>query len=159
MDDKPKHPGGRPTKYKSEYCEQLVEFMSREPYREVQDVFIDKNGNERINTRLVANDPPFITAFSRSIDVPTATLYEWGKVHPEFSSALIRARELQTEFIATNGMNGLFNPQFTKFAAVNMTDWRDKQETMIQGDKENPLQLESTMKIIHQRFPIQQIEE
>ena len=128
------HPIGRPSKYKPEYCQQLVEFMSREPYREVQDVFTDKNGNERISSRLVANDPPFITAFARKIDVETSTMYDWGKEHADFHSALICARELQTEFIATNGMNGLFNSQFTKFAAVNMTDWRDKQEIEHSGN-------------------------
>jgi len=37
--------------------------------------------------------------------------------------------------------------------------WKQRQDTTISGDKDNPLQLESTINLIRQRFPIQQIEE
>jgi len=124
---------GQPTLYKPEYCQQLIDFMSVDHYSEVVDVVRQKD-YEKESTRLVANPLPFISAFARSIKVSTVTLYEWASVHPEFSNAMTCARELQTEHIATNGMLGLFNPQFTKFAAVNMTDWRDKQEVEHSGN-------------------------
>jgi hypothetical protein len=125
---------GRPSKYKPEYCDQLIKFMSIDPYREVIDVFTDKHGNEKSTVRLVANDPPFISKFAREIGFMTQTLYSWAIDYPEFGEAMTRARELQLEFIATNGMNGLFNAQFTKFALTNMSSWRDKQEVEHSGN-------------------------
>jgi hypothetical protein len=55
---------GRPTKYKPEYCQQLIEHMSQGLSFET---------------------------FAAVIDVNDDTLYEWAKVHPEFSDAKKRA--------------------------------------------------------------------
>lgn len=53
-------PAGRPTKYKKEYCEMLVEFMGRPmPYE----------------------------AFAGLIGVSFDVLYDWEKKHPEFLQA------------------------------------------------------------------------
>lgn len=60
--DKPKHPGGRPTKYKPEYCELLIEHMA---------------GGHSFES--FAGRP--------DVRVNIDTLYEWAKVHPQFSEA------------------------------------------------------------------------
>jgi len=58
-------PGGRPTLYKEEYCEEIVKCL---------------------RSGLGFN------SFADSIDVCVDTLNEWAKVHPEFSAAKKRAK-------------------------------------------------------------------
>lgn len=51
-------PGGRPTKYRKEYCKQIVDYMSQ--------------GNSAVQ-------------FAANIGVSKDTIQEWVKEHPEFS--------------------------------------------------------------------------
>src|SRR5260370_20240409 len=67
MTDQPTlpHPGGRPSKYQPDYCEQ-VELCMAAGYS--------------------------LTAFAGFIGVNKDTLNEWMRVHPEFSDAVMRAK-------------------------------------------------------------------
>lgn len=57
---------GRPSTYRPEYCEQLIEFMSK--------------GHS-------------IRAFAASIKVHSDTIYSWAKKHEEFSGAIKKGKE------------------------------------------------------------------
>jgi len=57
---------GRPSKYKEEYCQTVIDVMSQ--------------GKSK-------------TAFCHSIGITTATMYHWRDDHPEFLSALKQAEE------------------------------------------------------------------
>ena len=138
--DKPakpaKHAGGRPTKYRSKYARELITFMEQDPWDDVVITHTNKKGETWSTTERRANRLRFLTQFARKIDVSRETLLEWstcGK-HPEFTLAYARAREFQTEHLLDNGLAGLFDGAMTKFAAVNMTDLRDKNETAVSGD-------------------------
>ncbi len=72
--------GGRPTKYKAEFCERLIAHM--------------------------AKGLPYET-FSAEIEVGRDSLYEWEKKHPEFADAKKRAREKQYLALAQTGMAGM----------------------------------------------------
>lgn len=72
LDPSPKSKGGRPTTYKPEYCEQIVEFC--------------KKGG-------------FLAEFAVEIGVHTDTLHEWKKVHKEFSEYYKRAKEANKVFL------------------------------------------------------------
>lgn len=61
-----KHPGGRPTKYKPEYC-LAVEYMARTGMTEAQ--------------------------IAERLDVHIDTITEWKKVYPEFSASLKLGKE------------------------------------------------------------------
>ena len=63
---KKKHPGGRPTKYKSEYAEQA--------YIACKEGFTDKK-------------------LAELFKVNPDTIYEWQKVHPEFTESLKRGKD------------------------------------------------------------------
>lgn len=60
-----KHPGGRPSEYRPEYCQAVIDCMAQ--------------GFS-------------LTAFAGSIRVAKDTVYEWIKTHPQFSDAVSRAR-------------------------------------------------------------------
>ena len=101
-------PAGRPTKYKPEYCEQIVAFMS---------------------------DGASITSFAAEIDVCRATITEWVEVYPEFSAAVKRAKAKCAAWWERQGREGAtgnkdINPTLVIFGLKNMgaEDWRDKQE-------------------------------
>ena len=79
---------------------------------------------------LSADDPelPFFSAYARKIEVNTDTLIEWRSVHPSFSVAYKKCKELQKEVLAKYGLNGGFNATFSVFTAKNILGWRDVQE-------------------------------
>src|SRR5438105_2307280 len=127
-------PGGRPTKYKPEYCEEIIKFFSVEPYRKEVTAEIKgygKAGNqnfEKTEYKLVANPLPTLAKFARKIGVNKDTVIEWTKVHEEFSDAYNVAKDLQKDFLVDNGLAGLYPPASFIFTAKNITDMRDKQE-------------------------------
>lgn len=64
-EQKPKHPGGRPTDYREEYCDRVIQLG--------------------VDGKLPAQ-------MAAALDVTKQTLHEWARVHPEFSYAFDRAR-------------------------------------------------------------------
>ena len=104
MEDR--NPGGRPTKYKSEYCDQLVEHM--------------------------AQGFPYET-FAALIDVCRETLYEWEKKHEEFFHAKKRGKEKTYLALVSKGMDSIHDPGTLNntvwiFMMKNMCGWTDKKE-------------------------------
>lgn len=100
-------PGGRPTKYKPEYCEQLVEW-----------------GKQGLS----------FEAFAGEIDVCKETLYEWTRKHPEFLDAKKRHESkcrVWWEKIGNTQAAGKLQGNATSwiFNMKNRFKWRDRIET------------------------------
>lgn len=74
---------GAPSKYKPEYCSQLIEFMGDE-----------------------ARPMPY-EAFAHVIGVDRDTLYEWEKVHKEFSDAKKKAKAANLQALMAIGIRGM----------------------------------------------------
>ena len=68
---KPKHPGGRPTSYRPEFCQRVVALMAE--------------------GRSLDGCAPLL-------GVNPDSLYEWQKVHPQFSEAVRAGRAAATTF-------------------------------------------------------------
>ena len=113
--------GGRPTKYKPEYCEELIEFFTRDLYT------VDDEGKVRPNAL------PTLEAFSDLIGVDTDTLAEWGRVHPEFSGAVKRAKAKQADMLANGGLRGVYKETMSIFLLKNNHGYTDKVEQTHQG--------------------------
>ena len=130
MSDKKEKPEGyvfgRPTKYKPEYCEQMVEFFSRPHTKEVL-VDRDESGKNPI-TKTVANPIPTFERFAFLVGVTVSTLWEWEKEHDDFSKAYKLAKSLQKDMLIQNTMLGFYKENFAKFFAINSTDMRDTVE-------------------------------
>ena len=127
---------GQPTKYKPEYCQEIITFFDIEPYETTTEKFFYKNGDEKEKEVRVPAQLPFFSAFARKIGVCHDTLCEWCKVHPDFSEAYKRAKELQKEMLINNGLMGLYNATAYIFTAKNIAGMRDKTETVhdVKGD-------------------------
>jgi hypothetical protein len=120
---------GRPTKYRPEYCQAIIDFFSIEPNTE-QELNHYKNGEVNfVDTKIKANKLPTFHQFAYSIDIcDTKVLLEWCQKYPDFSNAYSRAKELQKYFIAENALNGAYNPNFSQFLLHNISDWKIKHE-------------------------------
>lgn len=98
--------GGRPAKYKPEYCDLIVAY---------------------------AAEGASFTEFCAEIGVSRQTLHNWKKAHPEFLDAYTRAelvgqahweRKLRTELMIDRNAN----PALVKLYFANRFNWHDKQE-------------------------------
>jgi len=103
---------GRPSLYKPEYCQELMSYMSQgKPYG----------------------------AFAGTIGVHIDTLYEWEKVHPEFSEAKKIGRSMSYDYMIelahSQMIDGKLNNTAWIFMMKNMHGWRDKQETTHEAGK------------------------
>lgn len=125
---------GRPTKYKPEYCQELIDFFSIPRTREIEVTHKNTKGESWTKTEEKPNPLPQFIDFSMKIGVCDDTLTEWKKTHEEFSAAYNKAKALQKSFLIENGLAGHYNAPFAIFTAKNITDMRDKQEMEHSGE-------------------------
>lgn len=98
---------GRPTKYKVEYCEMLVEHMS-----------------EGLS----------FESFASKVDSHRETLYSWAKKYEDFANAKKKGKEKCLEFWESMGRSGAagklpgFNAAAWIFNMKNRFLWRDRQD-------------------------------
>lgn len=112
-----KHAGGRPTKYKPEYCDKAIEVMKRGFSKE---------------------------AVAGHLDITKDTLYRWVKKHKEFSDSIKKGLEYSRVFWEELGIEmvtaGQGNSATWIFNMKNRFHWRDKKETDITtGGKPLPI--------------------
>ena len=112
----------RPTEYKQEFCDQVIEY--------------GKQGKS-------------ITWMAAELDVHKDTLYEWAKVHPEFSDAITRARQHAQRWWEDAGQVGMltvggFNASVwsRSMAARFPEDWRESKGVEVSGPNKGPLQVD-----------------
>ena len=110
-------PRGRPTKYKPEYCQAIINYFDR-PILNIQ-------GN--------ANDPPFFLNFCLGIEINQDTMHEWISKHPDFSEAYKVAKEKQKEFIIINALQNRYNASFAWRMMMNVHNWREKSDNVHTG--------------------------
>jgi hypothetical protein len=131
-----KHPG-QPTKYRKEYCEELIKYFDIEPYYERKETIVNQKTKQKyVKYRIIAHDLPTLAGFAVKLGVCRDTIHEWetakkknGKLkHKEFSDAIKRAKDIQENIWAINSFKGLYNPAFTIFAGKNIFNWKDKQD-------------------------------
>lgn len=141
-------PGGRPSKFKSDYIQKIIEFFEVEPYRKelmesTKEYFKNEDSvqgslkKESEKYRLIPNKLPTLFGFARSIGVSYKTVWSWAFEKEEseltddlkeFRYAYKEAKEMQKEFIISIGLSGAANAPFAIFTAKNVTDMRDKTE-------------------------------
>jgi hypothetical protein len=126
------HAGGRPTKYKKEYCETILEYFDIPATKVTNKTVITKIGVSSYPVE-TANPLPTIEGFARKIGVETATIVNWTKDHPEFLSAYNKAKSCSKEILNQNALMGRYSEGYAKFVAINCTDMRDKQEVEHSG--------------------------
>lgn len=130
-----KNAGGRPTKYKPEYCKAIVEFFAKGGPVVFKPMIEDK----QVIDHPLGNLPVLLQHFADHIGVCLDTLDEWKKIYPMFSEAYKKALKIQESQMLSGGLAGVYNPAVCIFALKNCHNWKDKHE--IGGDVANPLRV------------------
>jgi len=147
---------GRPTQYKSRYCQMLIRFFDIEPFTEQKVPHYDESGKKHKNgqpvvtwyeTKKEPNRTPTLRAFAKKIEVSYVTVYSWLKKHEEFLNAFARAREARKWFLIENGLNGLYPPNTFKYVANNETDMKDTSKHELTGEDGGPIK--AKVEVVH----------
>ena len=120
-----KNPGGRPTKYRARFCQEIIDFFDVEPVEKTVKTITTKSGTVIEEEVYLPVTLPTVEGFARKLGVCVDTLHEWRSVHPEFSDAFKRAKELQKDIWQQNSLLGLYNPKFTEFFGINIMGWNN----------------------------------
>lgn len=126
-------PAGRPTKYKPEFCQKIIEFFDREPYDadHVKELITLKDGTKKeVYDEKPCDIPLFSTFAVKVADVTHDTLIDWSKRYPEFGEAYKKAKNLQESILVINAMRGNYEQPFSIFTSKNILDWRDRSEVL-----------------------------
>ncbi len=122
-------PGGRPTDYKEEYCNSVIEF-GRQGFSRVQ--------------------------MAAELEIAKATIQNWEKEHPEFLAAMTRAMTLSQAWWEKKGQECLVMPAGVSFQASAWSrsmaarfpdDWREKTATEHSGPDGGPIKAETVTKV------------
>lgn len=119
---------GRPTKYKPEYCKEIVDYFSIEHSRIVLREATNSKGETYTKEYEVANPLPLFKTFAGKIGVHIDTMLEWCKIHPDFSESYNKCKYLQEDMLNNNTLRNLYNAKYAQFLAKNITDMRDVKE-------------------------------
>lgn len=136
---------GRPTKYKKEFADELIAFYDGDPYEDVKINHYKKGEISWTDTKRMPAKLPTMVEFARHIGVGLRTCFDWldsehSSYQKEFSRAYTRlAKKAQKNFLIQNGLQGLYNPVFAKFVAINISDMIDKKDHNLSNDPENPV--------------------
>lgn len=122
-EDKPiaKRPVGRPTKYRPEYCEQVVDLGAQ--------------GHS-------------LNSIAYLLGVLRQNLYDWADQHEEFSSALQKAKLAEQHWWEEAGRSGMFMDKFnaavwkTSMQARFRDQYTERKITEITGDGGGPVQIQ-----------------
>lgn len=117
---------GRPTKYKKQYCEDIVRFFDVPRTKSKKITHITKSGVTTFD-KTIPEDLPTLIAFAHKIGVTRSTLYQWAEDHPEFSDSLKKAVELSEDFLTKNGLDGYYQPNIFQLIATNYTSLKAKE--------------------------------
>lgn len=95
---------GRPTSYNEEILEQARQYV--ESCNDVQE---DKENGIAKQVNL-----PSIEGLAYRIKIHKDTIYEWEKIHQNFSDVISDLRAKQAERLLNNGLAGTYNPTIAK---------------------------------------------
>ena len=145
-----KNDTGRPTKYKPEYCEDIVRYFEKCQAEILVDVkFFQPNKNATISTilnplneeetvdagnvkeivqKLVMQRFPTMVRYALSIDSDEDTFLDWDKLYKDFLGARRKCKQIQEAILIENWLQGTYNSQFAMFLLKNNHWYKDRQD-------------------------------
>lgn len=88
---------GYPTKYREEYCQSIVEYFDRDPWK----IITDAKGSPKVMPK---DNVPTFGRWARSLGISSRTALLWIDKYPEFAEAYAEAKELQKSFLLEAGL-------------------------------------------------------
>jgi len=120
--------GGRPTKYKEEFCDKVIDYL--EGCQDEIDNYVKSSGDKgETYQRVVKVSLPTIEGFSSFLDVSVDSLERWGDKYPKFCGALNEIRREQKKRLLDKGLSGDYNPMIAKLILSSNHGMNEKKET------------------------------
>ncbi len=113
---------GRPTEYREEMLEKIQDYING-----CKDTLI--NGQKHVNI-------PTIEGVSLYLGINKDTLYQWCKIHKEFSDLIDDMRSEQAVRLLNNGLAGTYSPVIAK-VLLTKHGYREGQD-ITTNDKDLP---------------------
>ena len=105
---------GRPTTYSQEILDKTKEYIENCDDDEIQQtVGMSVKGTELFKTKTIVNLPT-IEGLAYELKVSKNTIYEWEKIHTEFSDVIDDLRAKQAKELVNKGLSGDYNPTIAK---------------------------------------------
>ncbi len=150
-----KNATGRPTDYKEEYCDDIVEYFEtlkaeilielefhrpskNEELVSIANPLVDDKEEindtlwaswvKKINQKVIAHKFPTFIRYALKIWVNQDTLYEWANNYEKFSEAMKLCKQIQEALLLENWLSWLFNPTMVQFILKNNHWYKDKTE-------------------------------
>ena len=128
---------GRPTNYRPNFCDKLIEYFNQPLYITVEVEKMSASGAVKTVKEKRANDMPTFEGFAVDIcNVAPSKLSIWADKHDDFRKAMEKAKGLQKKFLFNHTMNGSYNASFAKFFAINCLDMVDRTEVKSENEHE-----------------------
>ena len=108
---------GRPTLYRDQYCDSVVEFFQR-----------PRSPRTSTDDRILPGELPSLSAWGDEHNVSPKLISEWQNRYPAFREACTRAKSIGAELLSDRALNGQYNAQYAAFYAKNAFGWRDRTE-------------------------------
>lgn len=126
---------GRPSKYKTEYCNLVNDYLKENQDQEIK-VLKQANGDKgyEIYDTKIKVKLPTINGFSLFINIPRRTLYDWAETHEEFSHSLEKIVKEQEKRLLECGLSGDYNPTIAKLILSSNHGYKERNDST-SGDK------------------------
>lgn len=122
------NPIGRPSEYDPKFIQSVDEYLATRQDQEVDTYESEKSGKTIYSSKIKVNLPT-IEGFAAFIGVNKTTLYEWEKIHPDFSNALEAIRTEQHTRLLDNGLSGDYNSTIAKLILSSNHGMAEKNAT------------------------------
>ena len=119
---------GRPTLYKEEYCQQMIDYFKEAKLTETRKEIVASGGKAVEIEKTGCATIPSFAGFAMKMDICRDTLRDWCSRSNKFLLAYKRCKEIQEAWLMDNGLRGNVNTAFGIFTAKNVLQWRDKVE-------------------------------
>lgn len=124
---------GCPTKYREEYCSEIVKYFIEARQKVVETVVVqieESNrypgaGSKKQEVRTIYSELPTFQRFALSIGTHPETLSNWAKKYPEFADAVLRCKAVQEDFLIHGLLSGRIPAMAGIFVAKNITTMKE----------------------------------
>jgi len=123
---KVKRPVGRPSKYRPEFCDRVIE-LGKQGYSYAE--------------------------IAAELEIDKASLFDWAKAHEEFSTALRAAKTYEQAWFEREARSNMKNRDFNanlwyrSAASRFRDDYTERKETQLTGANGGAIQVETTKKL------------
>jgi hypothetical protein len=123
---------GGQSKYKPEYCQEMLEYFNRGLYKE------SKGFNKK-----ELNDLPTFQYYSAVIrNITQQTILNWAEEHKEFREVYQKCKKIQENILVQGGISRAYDPGFVKFILNSVSDtFKEKVEHTVDDSTKNLIKL------------------